>query len=63
MGFLGGRGVKRDAGHWASCEACNRTTAATHPGSRFTPPEAGCFYPKASLPTFADALHRRSMRA
>ncbi|MEE9249883.1 MAG: hypothetical protein V3U93_01995, partial [Alphaproteobacteria bacterium] len=45
--------MKRDA--WFS-ESENRVSVATNPGSRFAPPQAGCFCAVASLRIFADAL-------
>jgi len=40
-----------------------RASAATNPGSRSAPPQAGCFFTVASLRSFADALHRHGSRA
>jgi hypothetical protein len=39
-----------------------RAGAATNPGSRSAPPQAGCFLTVASLRSFADALHRHATR-
>ncbi len=60
--FDGGKSVFR-AGAACSAMPAHRASAATNPGSRFAPPQAGCFLTVASLRSFADAPHRHAKRA